>query len=154
MRFDIVSITGSYRGIERSISPEIFISEKHRKFKFLLNNYIKYLDYISNTFDRDLLDGIVKCYTVFRENDVRCEIIAYDDKEIYEIEGYEIKFLGIDITYDLAESMIYENKNFPRLELLNENQLFEEQNDAMEIIKLTSNNDIEWMPCWVYKIQV
>lgn len=154
MRFDIVSITGSYRGIERSISPEIFISKKYKKYKFLLNNYFNYLDCILNASGHDLLNDIVKCYTIFKENDVFCEVIAYDDKEINSIKGYEIEFLGIDITCDLAESMIYENESLVELKLLNKNCLFKKQNDAVKIINLNSNNDIEWAPCWVYKIRV
>ena len=96
-----------------------------------------------------LLIGLKK--NLCRDNK-ECEVIAYDRSPMKQVFGYPIQLLGIDITQDLAESLLAtEWKRVPK-HLLNENGLLKEPQELTEAISFCRAGDANWEPCWVYKV--
>ena len=83
-----------------------------------------------------------------------CEIIAYDVVPIKDVFGEQIELLGIDVTHELSESLLEDpnsiHDNVKRL--LNAYGLCQKLSDIEVVLKNSIHGDIDWSPCWVYKI--
>lgn len=155
MLYDIVPIQSRYRGMERGLTTEdIWTSKAREKYDELLEIYYAYLDCILEESDENILGRLILIYNEFTKYDVLCEIIAYDICPISEIAGCSIEFLGIDIVHDMCESLI-SGEVRPCIEhLLNKNGLCSAVGDIEKIIPFQDHGNVEWKPCYVYKVNV
>lgn len=150
MYYDIVPRKSKYRGIDRVLSVEDLPREKN-KFKKLLEDYFSYLDVLEKEeMGVDLFNKLIKFNNIFQENRVDCEIIVFDSSPLTCAYGYELEFLGIDIVYEMMESLLVEIKDDYINSLLNDNGLCKNLNDISSIIPLCNHRNIEWKPCYVY----
>jgi hypothetical protein len=151
MKYDIVPIRSYYRGIERSLTTLDF--KGNRKIDLLLEKYFEYISLIEKPFSIENFQCLIDYLLFFRSNHISCEIILYDNTSIEKIGEYEISFLGIDIAYDLCESLIPEILSSQYKPQLNRNGLCENISIAMDVINSsTSTPDKIWKPCWVYTL--
>lgn len=153
MEIDIVPWNSQYRGMGRILSVQHFNSQKAKKnFNKICEEYFKYLDLLYFQKESTLWENILSFYKVLVENEVECEVIAYDSKIINDVYGQKIEFLGLDIVKDNCESLIYYSKNQIDKSYLNENGLCNDLNSVKKIIEIFQENEGNWNPCWIYKI--
>ena len=160
MRFDIVPINSAYSGVDRSLTPNDFLtSETKPYYDSLLDMYFSYLDLTcdpckSLDYDEKLFCRVRNFYEFFCKNHVSCELIVFDITPIDSIYGVPIKLLGIDIVRDMAESLIsYDQQTDISIKrYLNKLGLFNNLIDANDAIALLKVDDSLWKPCWVYKV--
>ncbi len=152
MKYDIAPIGSTYRGIERSVTTYNFTSKKAKKyFNLLIDEYDKFISSLLMPDCFEAFTKLIECYHTFIQHDVPCEIIAFDSSPLSKAYGYDVIFLGIDITIDLAESMIEYDINNLR-ESLNSNGLFDNIEQAEKMISMQDQSDYKLEPCWVYKV--
>ncbi len=154
MIIDIVPYNSHYRGMGRNITVEHFNSKKAKKnFYQLCEQYLLYVDLFYFEKDESVLwEEILSFYRILIENDIDCEIIAYDNKIISDIHGYKVEFLGIDIVKEMCESLIYYSGDNIDKNCLNKNGLCENVKDTRKIINTFNEEENDWKPCWIYKI--
>lgn len=156
MRYDVVPIRAvPYRGIDRAITGAEFNTKKaKRQFKGLLAKYFDYLSVSEQPYCRENFEKVVSFYHLLKENDIRCEMIAYGKDPMENAYGYKTVFLGIDIVLDMCESFIFDciSESDGKV-LLNSNGLSENIDDAARLIALYKHDGFILEPCWVYKIE-
>lgn len=152
MRFELVMNDKKYRGIGRGLLISDVINKKNRKeFEYMLELYLSFLEDNEINNEKSLVRTI-EFYKVLISFDIPCEIILYNQSPVTQAWGYTLEFLGIDITHDLCESLIDDEIN-PKIEhLLNENGLCKTEEDVKTIIPYQDCGDVEWSPCYVYKM--
>ena len=95
-------------------------------------------------------------YKTFKSLGLDCEIIAYDVVPMKDVFGEQIELLGIDVTHELSESLLEDSNsihdNVKRL--LNAYGLCQKLEDIEVVLKNSIHGDIDWSPCWVYKIMM
>ena len=154
MRYDIVSITQRYRGMDRALTGHELYTQSNRKVYDDL--FEKYLKYISVLCDEAPLEEsffeIIEFCNEFKKYGVLCELIAYDSEPLTDVYGFELEFLGVDIVHDMCESLI-SNCNDKQLQYyFNENGLCKLETDIQEIVPQLDHGGVEWKPCYVYKV--
>ncbi len=102
MRFDLVALNESYRGIDRSLSPYDFVSKKAKKnYNELISCYFEYTELMcspeKNPYNSDTFNDLLEYYKKFKGYDVNCEIIVYDSEPLEDAFGKQIQLLGIDV---------------------------------------------------------
>lgn len=154
MIIDIVPYNSHYRGMGRSITVEHFNSKKAKKnFNQLCEEYLLYVDLFYFEKDESVLwEEILSFYKILIENEVQCEIIAYDNKIINDIHGYRVEFLGIDIVKEMSESLIYYCEDRIDKFYLNKNGLCMDVQDVKKICDMYDEYESDWKPCWIYKV--
>lgn len=152
VRYDLVPIKGKYRGMGRSLlATDLLELKSKRKFELLLEEYFEFLEY-SQELNKKSFDKIVVFCEVLREHNIPCEIIVYNDEAMKDAFGYSIEFLGIDIVHDMCESLISEEVNLYIQELINENGLCSTVDAVYKIIPYQDHGEVEWKPCYVYRV--
>lgn len=158
MKFDIMPINSSYSGIDRSLTTDDFLTKKTKPyFKTLLSLYLAYLDltcspHTALQYDYETFCTIQSYYKQFCEYQVPCEMIVYDNTPISDIFGYNVKFLGIDIVHDMAESLLNNTDCLNVDKRLNEFGLYSVPIDITSIADDVCLGHNIWKPCWVYKV--
>ena len=154
MRFDIAPIKGKYRGMERTIgATELWRPKTNKIYSQLLEKYFLYLRYIELC-DDDSFKKTIDFYKELCDYDIICEVITYATHPLEQAYGYPIEFLGIDIVHDMCESLIADEINETIKHFLNENGLCDTEEDAIRIIPFQDHGNVEWIPCYVYKIVI
>lgn len=162
MRFDIVPLRDAYAGIDRSLTPDDFLTGTTKPYyDALLSVYFEYLDWLCSPdsrlqYDRNDFCRMAEFYKKFRDYRVSCEVIAFGDEPIrHFFDGtFDLKLLGIDIVHDMAESLIHDPSSLPvcARDYLNPNGLCYEIGDVRMIMEHVRCGDHAWKPCWVYKV--
>ena len=159
MRFDIAPLDTIYRGIGRSLNPSDFYKKAKKNFDDLMTCYFAYLDLMYNGmrvnfYSIETFNELMGYYKTFKNLGLDCEIIAYDVVPIKDVFGEQIELLGIDVTHELSESLLEDpnsiHDNVKRL--LNAYGLCQKLSDIEVVLKNSIHGDIDWSPCWVYKI--
>lgn len=152
MHYDLVPIKGKYRGMGRSLLGTDLLNETSRNiFGLLLEEYYSFLEY-SQSQDRTSFEKMVVFGKILEEFDILYEIIVYDKKILTDAFGYPVELLGIDIVHDMCESLIAEGVNPQIIHVLNENGLCNTIEDVKRIILYQNSGEVEWEPCYVYKV--
>ena len=152
---DVVACNLQYRGMDRGISVEHFNSKKaFKNFDSILQEYFLYLERSDFQEGGISWENILSFYNILVENEVDCEIIAYDNKRIYDVYNHKVELLGIDIVKEMCESLIYYSEEWIDKSCLNENGLCRNIESVNEIVEQSGENQDEWKPCWVYKVIV
>lgn len=152
MRYDIVPLGQTYRGMARSLTPLHLRTPKTKKrFEELLEIYFFYIELCENV-SQSAFESMLTCYNLFCTYGIPCEIIVYDDIPIDNAFGYPIELLGIDIVHDMCESLISDSCNPGINHLLNENGLCKTVEDIERIIPFQDCGIVNWSPCYVYRV--
>ena len=161
MRFDIVSITWSYRGIDRSIEVHDFLTKDTKSnYKKLLDQYFNFLDDTCNpkksySYDLEQFKLLLSYYKFFRKEKVNCEIIAFSYSPLENLFGYHLEFLGIDVVCDLAESLIKDRSEDDRIKsCLNRNGLLDNVENIAFVLENSITGKLDWRSCFVYKVLI
>lgn len=161
MKFDIVSLNGFYRGIERSLSADDLLSGNAKsQYKRLANLYFRYLDIIYGSkimiYNINTFNLILEYYNTFKSLGVDCEVIVYDDKPIKNAFNYTIELLGVDVVHDFAESLLedFNNVNTVVKKHLNSYGLLNNSDSTDVVLKNSVTGGMNWKACWVYKVMV
>lgn len=157
MRFDIVTLNSSYKGISRSLTDRDIFEVKGRKHKELLTYYFEYIDLAANhPYDIHTFDKLIEHYLRFREFGVACEVIAYDLKPLKDAFGKQIQLLGIDVVCDMAESLLEvpDTTHDAVKNILNEFGLCKDAADVDIVRHHSDCGDNIWLPCWVYRVNI
>lgn len=157
MRYDLVPMKRQCRGMGRGLTVCDFGTKPTGKaFEDLLELYFKYIDEISqNLPSPNGLLTLINFYNELKKYDIQCEIIAYDRYPLNEVYNYPVEFLGVDVVHDMCESLLdyaYDNEGISQY--LNENGLCVCEKDVNKVIPFLDHSDVEWLPCYVYKIIV
>ena len=153
MRFDIVPIHSSYRGIGRSLTPQDFQSNRAKANMDKLID--EYFHHITNTLKpacQEVFEEMGFWCRRLQEYDIACEMIVYDLQPLEHAYGRPLEFLGIDIVYEMAESLLESEAGHLPKGLLNQNLLCSCKEDALKIIPLCDCGDAAWESCWVYRV--
>lgn len=154
MNYDIVPIKRAYRGIDRALlATDLLTKRTKKKYNTLLERYFKYLDITQKMPSKSGLHDLICFCKELQVNDIACEIIAYSLSPLINLWGYGLDFLGIDIVHDMAESLLCECENKEAQKYLNGNGLCKSKEDVSTIVPLLDHGDVEWNPCYVYKVE-
>ncbi len=152
MKFNVVQLS-NYRGIAREIDITCFKMADKKSLDIVIEKYLNYIDVTLNFQDEELFKYLLDYYRFLKTHNITCEIIAYDNIPIDEAFGYEIEFLGLDVTHDMCESLIEEyNENIASF--TNENGLCYDMCAVKKVISISNNGNLTWEPCYVYKVKV
>lgn len=147
-------------GRERYLLVGDLLSAKAKKnFKKSIEYYDRYLGLLYSpediSYNSDLFNEVLECYTALKKYGVDCEIIAYDILPIDSFFGYSLELYGIDVVNDFVESLLSDNeyicdevKNH-----LNKYGLLDNVNDVSIVLKNSRSTD-SYGPCWIYKVNV
>lgn len=161
MKFDIVNFNESYRGIDRLLkSDALYSKESKGYYSKLISIYFEYLELMhapSSDYTFETFNKLVNYYKSFLLRRVNCEVIAFDSAPLDSVFDKKVEFLGIDITHDLAESLLFDTNSLNSIvkRTLNHNGLLHDLNDLRTVLKLCDCGvNIDWTPCWVYRVIV
>lgn len=153
MRFDVVSIRSTYRGIGRSLTPLDFQSQGDgSKLAELIELYLSYIEEHLKPESQETFEYMLRFCRVLKEHEIPCEVIVYDCRPIEEAYGKTVNFLGIDLVHKMSESLLEDGCWKLPARMLNENMLLTSELDANKVIPLCDNGGCEWLPCWVYSV--
>ena len=154
LKYDVVPICSSYRGIGRSLTPQNFRSERTKKnMDDLLEGYFQYIADLLKPVCQETFESALSYCSTLRKYDVACEVIAYDLQPLESAYGRSLTFLGIDIVHEMAESLLENGADALPKPLLNESLLCDRVSDVPQVIKLCDHGCVTWQPCWVYRVQ-
>lgn len=155
MKWDIVNIKNQYRGTGRVLSGTDLCTRRTKRVRnYLLDMYFEYISYLLKEISREEFIKIIDFCKEFNKYEIKYEVelIVYDECPLESAFGYDLEFLGIDITHDLAESLLEDPpENVKRI--LNENGLCFSKEDVGNIVPLLDHGDVNWEPCYVYKVK-
>lgn len=161
MRFDIVTLDNSYRGVERSLNTDDLLSKKAKVYyDKSINYYFKYLDLIYNaqgvSYNLNTFNELLIYYKKFKSYGINCEIIAYNNSLLNDVFGWQIKLLGVDIVNNFYESLLEDTNGVHDIikSHLNPFGLLQKAEDIDIVLKNSLCGNYHWMPCWVYKVNV
>ncbi len=157
MRYFIGAIDGCYRGIDRDVLRSICKKGKMNKnlFSEIMNMYFDYTEEIVERLPSQKgIDFLLEFYQKLSNNGIDCEIVVFDSFALKNCFGYELEFLGFDIACDEAESLISGGGQLKVSHLLNQNGLCKSASDVYSIVPLLNHGNLEWKPCYVYKLLV
>lgn len=153
LKYDVVPICSSYRGIGRSLTPQNFRSERaKRNMDDLLEGYFHYIADLLRPVCQETFESALSYCNILRKYDVACEVIAYDLQPLGSAYGRSLTFLGIDIVHEMAESLLENGADALPKPLLNESLLCDRVSDVPQVIKLCDHGCVTWQPCWVYRV--
>lgn len=154
MRFAIVLIKGKYRGMEREVDIP-WNSKTKKTYYQLLEKYFLYIELKCwSDYNADSLEKMIAFYNELCAYEINCEVIGYANEPLEQVCGYSVDLLGIDIVHDMCESLISDEINPQIAHLLNENGLCDTEVDVERIIPFQDHGNVEWLPCYVYRIDV
>ena len=161
MRFDIVTLNTPYRGICRSLNTNDLLSKKAKShYQKLLAYYFEYIDLMYSPgeipYDSITFNKMLEYYLKFQSYNIDCEIIAYDNMPLTNIFGNEVELLGIDVVHEFAESLLENAQDIHDIikNHLNSFGLCRKLVDINIVLKNSLCGDIDWTPCWVYKVNI
>lgn len=153
MRYSIATTKKRYRGMERCLTvADLYTKQTRKKFDELLDKYYQYLSEIEEIPSKSGLAKLMDFCMELDKNGIQCEIIAFDMHPLETVFGYPLDFLGFDLVWDMAESLISEGTNRRAMPFLNENGLCNSISDAKHIMQFLDQGDVKWEPCYVYKV--
>lgn len=153
MHYDIVSTNKKYKGIERTITiTDFLLAKNNNDFEELLDLYYEYIEHMERCIDKEGLEHLITLCSAFKEKGVPCEVIIYDTVPFKGFLGYHIEELGIDIVHDMCESLLADEISADSSHLLNENGLCSTPQDIEQVIYAQDHGNIEWNPCYIYRI--
>ena len=159
MEFNIGSRTSKYRGVENVLLDSDFTKNKKRK-KYDLEFYFLYIDAIEVLYkddykeEYDLFNRIVYLNNILKGKGIDCELAVMDVKPIKNVYGYAVDFLGIDIVFDMAESLLENVENEYIRGFLNENGLCPDTKNIDKIIEVSDTGKYEVFPVYVYSVRI
>ncbi len=159
MRFDLAPRGSFYQGISRTLQPKDFIGKRGTD-SALLSRYFEYLDFMNPSvsvpfrYDRSAFEQLTGFLLDFQQGGIDCEIIAYDDAPLTAAFGKPVEFLGIDVVYDSAESLLELPDSVPEevKVRLNKSFLCPTEADVPFVCKSCGQRPFLWRPCWVYRV--
>lgn len=157
MRYDIVRLNSSYRGIGRSLSPNDFFSKTTREYyDELISCYFEYIELMCNPIDVRAFNKLVEYCIKFNRLGVGCEMIVYDSEPLKDVFGRQIELLGIDVVHDMAESLLEDPAGIDDAikKQLNKFGLCEQLRDVDAVVLSGDSGNVSWMPCWVYRVNI
>ena len=153
MRYDVVPICSSYRGIGRSITSMSFQSKKAGKnIDNLIYAYFSYIDDTLKSESQEIFERMLSYCEILKSHDIPCEVIAYDLHPLESAYGRPLAFLGIDIVQDMAESLLECGAEKVPRSLLNEYLLCKSASDVPLVTTFCNTGGMIWLPCWVYRV--
>ena len=155
MRYDIVTLNSSYRGIGRSLNPNDFFSKTAREYyDELISYYFKYIELTCSPVNGYTFNELVEYYIRFDKFGVNCEIIVYDSEPIKDVFGRQIELLGIDVVHDMAESLLEDPASIDDTikKQLNQFGLCKQLRDVDAVVQFGDSGNVSWIPCWVYRV--
>ncbi len=153
MKFDIVPINSAYRGIGRSLTPEVFQSKRAKSnMDELIQIYYDYITEYLKAESQESFEHMYEWCDVLKKNDIPCELIVYASQPLESVYGKSLSFLGIDIVHEMAESLLENGADRLPKALLNEHLLCKKVVDVAQIISLCDHGGALWLPCWVYHV--
>lgn len=161
MEFNIVSLNTTYKGICRSLSTDdLLLKNARTHYQDSINYYFKYLDLLYGprgvSYNSRTFDDLLIYYNKFKGYGVECEMIVYDGVPLNDFFEWKIELLGIDIVHDFCESLLeeYNKMSDDVKKILNSNGLLTELTNIDIVLKNSVCGDVEWKPCWVYKVNL
>lgn len=154
LKYDVVPIRSSYRGIGRSLTGVDVIRPVRAK-KTMDSMIEGYFAYIADTLEpesRTVFERMCSYCDTLNQAGVRCEVIVYDSQPLESAYGRQLAFLGIDIVHDMAESLLESGPDVCAKSLLNEYQLCSCVSDVPKVIEHCDHGGAVWLPCWVYRV--
>lgn len=118
MQFDIVSTLKKYQGMCRTLEPLEGLSKRNKKHcQEMFDLYLSYIDLelecAGKVEDKNTANRWIALCDNFKEYDVPCEVIVYDDKPLDSAFGYDV---------------------------------------IEKIIPFQDHGDVEWEPCYIYRL--
>ncbi len=154
MNYDIVPIKNHYRGMGRLLlATDLYTKQAKKEYNILLNDYYKYLSIIQQSPSSAGLVALVNLCKKFLRYGIKCEIIVYDNIPIQTFFGHDLEFLGVDITHEMSESLLYECDDYGIRKFLNQNGLCATDQHLNCIVPMLDHGDVKWDPCYVYRIK-
>lgn len=154
MNYDIVPIKNHYRGMGRLLlATDLYTKQAKKEYDVLLGDYYKYLSIIQQSPSSAGLTDLVNLCKKFLQYGIKCEMIVYDNTPIQTFFGYDLEFLGVDITHEMSESLLYECDDYGIRKFLNQNGLCATDQYLNCIVLMLDHGDVKWDPCYVYKIK-
>ena len=150
---EIVPIKSNYRGMERVLLATDLLLRSTKKSNFLIE---KYYDYIDNTLKKMNAEIVFKFFefsAILESFKIPNEIIVYDNVPLHSFYEFDLEFLGIDIVYEMEDSLIANTDNFKIQKFLNNNGLCQNLEDMQNLLIATSHIGQEWKPCYVYRVK-
>ena len=152
--YEIMALQNEFRGMERAICLDDLPLNK-RNSKELLQIYLDYEECLAPIYGtshtiEDLRKLEIFCAKLHQYN-VLCELVAYDNEPITNIDGYEIEFLGIDFEIDGVEGILQAEYDRVR-HLLNCNCLCENVENVKQVVNYLNikYKDVELF--YMYKV--
>lgn len=154
MRIEVVPVCSSYRGIGRCFTPQLFCSNRpRREMDKLLEMYFEYISNALRPASQEILDYMLCYCNRLKEHNIPCEVIVFDTQPIESVYGRKFSFLGIDITHEMAESLLENATETLISKFVNEHFLCAKASDIAQVIELCDHGGATWLPCWVYHVQ-
>lgn len=154
MRYDVVPIHNDYRGMGRSLLATDLYSRNKGKYNGLLELYFDYIAVMEQGYSETNFYRLISFFRTFVESGIECEVIVYDYCPLTTAYGYSLKFLGIDIVCDMAESLLCGSAEYIKRQLLNKQGLCESLSDVESVARLLNQGNAHWEPCYVYKVNI
>ena len=153
MYYDIALKQQIYRGMERCFQVTSVPNKKRKgKLDELLQLEVDYISLIQENPIREGLMKLIDYYRILKTYEIECEIIVYDNMPLLNAWEFPLEFLGVDITYDMGESLLSDVVSGDVKKYLNENGLCEKADDVIHVIPLLEHGDVQWEPCYIYKV--
>lgn len=149
MLYDVVPIQTRYRGIGRCLDgADFYPNESKKEFSQLLDQYAQSLDQWQNPPSQQGLAKLMELCSLLRQFHFPCEVIVYDSTPLERAYGYGLEFLGVDVTHNLEESLLYGEVPNEVEEFLNEHGLCPRTEDVARILPLLDcdDDDKNWAP--------
>ena len=118
----------------------------------MLNKYYEYLSYLQQYPSEEGLIKLIDLYKYFSKHEIKCEVIVYDITPLETGFGYVLDLLGIDIVHEMSESLLCECTDYRIQKYLNENGLCNSESDLSSIVPLLDHGNVNWDPCYIYKV--
>lgn len=155
MKYDIVPINDCYRGIDRTfLASDLYTKQSKRQYDTLLEMYYEYLSIVEQKPTEYGMLGLINLYKELCNCAIECELIVYANNQLQAVFGYNLTFLGVDIVYEMAESLLSDYTSDTVKKYLNENGLCDLETNIYEIIPLLDHGEVKWEPCYVYKVNI
>lgn len=160
MKFNIVTLNSSYRGICRLIKTDDFLTKKTRKYyDELISCYFEYIELMYKPINEQTdeictFNELIRHYTKFKSFGVNCEIIVYDSSPLKNAFEEQIELLGIDVVCDMAESLLENPISVDCVikKHLNQFGLCKQLSDIDVVLNNSNCGNNDWRPCWVYRV--
>ena len=154
MRYNLVPVRSTYRGMGRSLLATDLYSRNKRKYNELLELYYDYIVFMEQGYSESNFEKLISFFRTLVRSGVVCEIIVYDYCPLITAYGYNLEFLGIDIVCDMAESLLCGCAEYVKRQLLNKHGLCASLSNVEPVMRFLNQGNVRWEPCYVYKVSV